>query len=251
MQIDPKITFWIGVYTSILLGIATGAVHLPSTIAAGVASEITSWCAFCGWVNTVILTALSGYSSSNSGPLVNKPIPPVAGKAALFLAAGLLGAALSFGAPRVNAAPLPPPHVKTHVKARRMHAGHPAKAFVTPDQIVAKILAWASADGDADLTAAIAMAKANNDTITLPCWTALQGFVKSVEALPPPASLPKLHLAVDVEVMTSLMIALQPNAPITTSCAALANAQKMQAVNMVSGIVTGALALGKLVPILP
>jgi hypothetical protein len=70
MQIDPKITFWLGVYTSILLGVATGAVHLPSTIPAHIAADITSWSAFLGWISTVILTAMSGYSSKNTGPLV-------------------------------------------------------------------------------------------------------------------------------------------------------------------------------------
>jgi hypothetical protein len=70
MQIDPKITFWLGVYTSILLGIATGAVHLPTNLPVILVQDITSWAAFLGWINTVILTAMSGYSSHNAGPLV-------------------------------------------------------------------------------------------------------------------------------------------------------------------------------------
>ena len=107
------------------------------------------------------------------------------------------------------------------------------------------------ADGDADLAAAIQMAKASNDNVTLPCWTALQGFVGQVKALPPPDQLPKLHLATDVEVATDLMIALQPNSPVVTQCQALANFQKVSAINMVTGIVTGALTLGKLAPIVP
>ena len=36
-----------------------------------------------------------------------------------------------------------------------------------------------------------------------------------------------------------------------TQCQALANFQKMTAINMVTGIVTGALSIGKLAPIIP
>jgi hypothetical protein len=71
MQIDPKVTFWFGVFTSLLLGVATGAVHLPATVPAPWAEDITSWCAFLLWINTTILTAMTGYSSSRSGPLVS------------------------------------------------------------------------------------------------------------------------------------------------------------------------------------
>ena len=87
--------------------------------------------------------------------------------------------------------------------------------------------------------------------MTLPCWTALQGFVGQVKSLPPADHLPKLHLATDVEIATDLMIALEPNSPVVTQCQALANFQKMTAINMVTGIVTGALSIGKLAPIIP
>ena len=68
----------------------------------------------------------------------------------LFLAAGVLGAALMFGASDHAEA-------KPAVFALEKHA--PVK-LTTPDEIIAKVLIWAAADGDADLAAAIQMAKA-------------------------------------------------------------------------------------------
>ncbi len=186
------------------------------------------------------------YSAGTPGPWATPDAPkppatPLAGKVMLFLAAGALGAALMMGAcDRADAKPI--------VIAPQKHA--PAK-LTTPDQIIANVLTWAAADGDADLAAAIQMAKASNDNVTLPCWTALQAFVGQVKALPPADQLPNLHLATDVEIATDLMIALEPNSPVVTQCQALANFQKMTAINMVTGILTGALSIGKLAPIIP
>lgn len=73
MSIDPRIVFWFGVWTSILLGLATGSVHLPNTFSKDVADGILSWAAFMGWVNTMILTAATGYSSNRAGPMVGAP----------------------------------------------------------------------------------------------------------------------------------------------------------------------------------
>jgi hypothetical protein len=73
MSIDPRLVFWFGVWTSVLLGLATGAVHLPNTFSKEMAEAITSWAAFLGWMNTIFLTAASGYSSPRPGPLVGPP----------------------------------------------------------------------------------------------------------------------------------------------------------------------------------
>jgi hypothetical protein len=137
-----------------------------------------------------------------------------------------------------------------------VHAAHVAHArkFValslpkakSPDQIVDAVRKWVTTDGDKDLAAAIALANASNNNVTLPCWTALQAFVKQVETVPSAESLPSVHLATDIEIATDLMIALQANSPVVASCQALANYQKMSAVNMVAGIITGALSLSAL-----
>lgn len=243
MKMDPEISIWLNVIYAVLTSITAPALQL-----AGVAnaSQVVAVAALIAMPLNIVLHA---FSSATPGPLAapDKPQLPL-GKLALFLAAGLFGAALICAAPEhANAAPA------LHV-AHQKHMGAwwpPQKSILTPDQIIAKVLNWAASDGDADLAAAILVAKANNDTVTLPCWMALQTFVKGVEALPPVDKLPKLHLAVDVEILTDLMIALQPNAPTVAQCQALANFQKMSAINMVTGIVTGALSLGKLAPILP
>ena len=249
MKMDPEISIWLNVAYAILTGITA-----PALQAAGIAhaSQVVGIAALIAMPLNIILHA---FSSATPGPLAEPdrpapPMPPVAGKMMLLLVACLLVVALMFGGPgAADAGPLPhaprPKHMKTW-----WHPPRP-KAIVTPDQIIAKVLNWATTDGDADLAAAILVAKANNDNVTLPCWLALQTFVKGVEALPAVDKLPKLHLALDVEILTDLMIALQPNAPTVTQCQALANFQKMSAINMVTGIVTGALSLGKLAPILP
>lgn len=246
MQIDPRISFALNLTLMILSGVATGAVHFTGLVPDPVAAQIIGWAAIATFVLSSVNTALHGYSSGTPGPWVSPdqpkpPVPPLAGKAMLLLAAGVLGATLMFGASdRAEAKSIVPPPQK--------HA--PAK-LTTPDEIIAKVLAWATADGDADLAAAIQMAKASNDNVALPCWTALQTFVGQVKSLPPAAQLPKLHLATDIEIATDLMIALEPNSPAVTQCQALANFQKMTAINMVTGIVTGALSIGKLAPIIP
>ena len=205
MQIDPRISFALNLTLMIMSGLATGAVHFTGLVPDPVAAEIIGWAGIATFVLSSVNTALHGYSSGTPGPWATPiepkpPVPPLAGKLALFLAAGVLGAVAMVGASDQTQA-------KPAAITRQKHA--PVK-LTTPDQIIAKVLTWAAADGDADLAAAIQMAKASNDNVTLPCWTALQGFVGQVKALPSADHLPKLHLATDVEIATDLMIALSP-----------------------------------------
>lgn len=236
MQIDPRLSFALNLLLMIVSGVATGAVHFTGLVPDPVAAEIIGWAGVATFVLSSTNTALHGYSSPSAGPWV--AAQPIAGKTVLMIAASLIGLTL-----------LAPTHAeaKTAVITKVLTPGK----LSAPDQLIDKVLVWAAADGDADLAAAISLAKATNNTVTLPCWAALQGFVKEIEALPPPAQLPKLHLATDIEIATNLMIALEPNSPVVAQCQALANFQKMSAVNMVTGIVTGALSLGKLAPIVP
>lgn len=244
MQIDPKVGFWLNIVFTVIGMIASGTASLHGLIPDPVAHAVVGWAGFIFIIYGGVNTALHGWSAPNAGPWVSPTPPsvPPSKIAAAFIVALLIGFGFIAVAPsEAQAKPVP---AAKHPKLA------PAK-LTTPDQVIAKVLAWASADGDADLSAAIILAKASNNNVTLPCWTALQTFVKAVEALPPAASLPKLHLAVDVELATDLMIALQPNSPVVAQCQALANYQKMSAINMVSGIVTGALAIGKLPVPLP
>jgi hypothetical protein len=69
-QIDPKFTFWFGVWTNVLILIAGyGVEHAPAAIA--IYAPTTQWVAGAlAQINGVVLTALAGASSSKSGPFV-------------------------------------------------------------------------------------------------------------------------------------------------------------------------------------
>jgi hypothetical protein len=84
MSIDPKTAFWFGVWTWLLLGIANGSGHLPTTFSRETADQIISWAAFLGWMNTGILTAASGYSANRAGPLAG--LPAAAAKPIIIIA---------------------------------------------------------------------------------------------------------------------------------------------------------------------
>lgn len=168
---------------------------------------------------------------------------PATAKIGAFLLACVLGSLL-FGAPRAEAAGLS----LTSLFAQLKSVG--AK-LQTPDQIAGAILANISGAGTPDLAAAIAAAQKSNNTVSLPCWTAIKGFNDNIAALPQASTLPKVHIALDIEILTELVIALQPNSPVITGCSALANFQKVAATNMVAGIVTGATSLAALAPVIP
>lgn len=73
MKIDPKITFWIGVITTIAQGVASGTVHLSGLVPPDWIPYITGWLGLAVFVNMTVLTALNGFSSSASGPLAAPP----------------------------------------------------------------------------------------------------------------------------------------------------------------------------------
>lgn len=76
MKVDPVITFWLGVITTVMQGIATGTVHLTGIVPEASIPAVTGWLSLIVFVNMTFLTALSGFSSSRSGPLA--PAPTVA-----------------------------------------------------------------------------------------------------------------------------------------------------------------------------
>lgn len=73
MKIDPKITFWIGVITTIAQGIASGTVHLSGLVPPDWVPYITGWLGLAVFVNMTVLTALNGFSSNAAGPLAPPP----------------------------------------------------------------------------------------------------------------------------------------------------------------------------------
>jgi hypothetical protein len=75
--------------------------------------------------------------------------------------------------------------------------------------------------------------------------------VQLVLNIGPVPGLPKLHLAVDIEVATNLLIALRPNSPVIAACSARANFQKKVVVTLVTQTVTGVSSVATLGPIIP
>ena|SRR5208283_390919 len=102
---------------------------------------------------------------------------------------------------------------------------------------------------EVDVQNALTQATATSNAITIPAWTALLAFMKQVSAVS--ANVPVLHLATDIELVTEVTQALQPGSPLVVAFAALAQYQGQSAASMVTGIVTGALSLTKLIPALP
>jgi len=116
------------------------------------------------------------------------------------------------------------------------------------DKVLAAIVKFVT-DSEVDVQNALTQATAANNHITIPAWTALLAFMKQVGAVS--VNVPKLHLATDIELVTEVTQALQPGSPLVVAFAALAQYQGQSAASMVTGIVTGALSLTKLVPVLP
>ena len=69
MMIDPRVSFWLGVWTTILLMIGGGTVNLTHVVPDVWIPTINAWCVLLGTINSAVLTALHGYASPNSGPL--------------------------------------------------------------------------------------------------------------------------------------------------------------------------------------
>lgn len=116
------------------------------------------------------------------------------------------------------------------------------------DKVLAAIINFVT-KSEVDVQNALTQATAAGNHITIPAWTALLAFMKQVGAVS--ANVPVLHLATDIELVTEVTQALQPGSPLVVAFAALAQYQGQAAASMVTGIVTGALSLTKLIPVLP
>lgn len=69
-QIDPKFTFWFGVWTNLLLFIAGyGVEHAPALVQQ-YAPSVQWLLGMVGQANGLVLTAMVGISSNKVGPLV-------------------------------------------------------------------------------------------------------------------------------------------------------------------------------------
>jgi len=116
------------------------------------------------------------------------------------------------------------------------------------DKVLAAIVNFVT-KSEVDVQNALTQATAAGNHITIPAWTALLAFMKQVSAVS--VNVPVMHLATDIELVTEVTQALQPGSPLVVAFAALAQYQGQSAASMVTGIVTGALSLTKLIPVLP
>jgi len=72
MKVDPVFTFWLGLITTILQGIASGTVHLTGVVPEAYMNTVTGWIGLIVFINMSLMTALTGVSSPKAGPLVPK-----------------------------------------------------------------------------------------------------------------------------------------------------------------------------------
>jgi hypothetical protein len=78
MKVDPVVTFWISLATTIAQGIASGTVHLTGLIPPAYIPVVTGWLGLVVFINMSFLTALTATSSAKPGPLAAPPTIPEA-----------------------------------------------------------------------------------------------------------------------------------------------------------------------------
>jgi len=71
-MVNPKFSFWFGVWTTVLIGVAGGTVHLTNMLPTDWIPYVVAWSSFFAFVNSAVLTALHGYSGEAPGPLTKE-----------------------------------------------------------------------------------------------------------------------------------------------------------------------------------
>jgi hypothetical protein len=72
-QVDPKFTFWFGVWTTVLVTVASLSIdHAPALIAQ-YAPDVQWICMAAYKVNNAVLVLLIGLSSDKTGPFISVP----------------------------------------------------------------------------------------------------------------------------------------------------------------------------------
>lgn len=69
MQFDPKFSFWLGIVVTALIGIGGGAVSFTNAIPAEWIPPVEAWTKILSFLGAGLLTAMHGYSSTQTGPL--------------------------------------------------------------------------------------------------------------------------------------------------------------------------------------
>lgn len=72
MQVDPKVTWYIGLGTCIALVLSNASIW-TGAVPADFVHYLTSWNNLIGQLGTAVMTFLAGASSPKAGPLVSNP----------------------------------------------------------------------------------------------------------------------------------------------------------------------------------
>lgn len=68
MQVDPKVTFYVGLVTTVCLVLSNGSIW-TGAVPADFVAYLASWNNIISTIGTAVMTFLSGVSSNKTGPL--------------------------------------------------------------------------------------------------------------------------------------------------------------------------------------
>ena len=82
MNIDPKVSFYLGLTVSIALAIANGTIAFKGAVPDAVIPMLVSWCSIVGNIGTIVMTAIAGSNMTRSGRLAIVQQVPLPDRAA-------------------------------------------------------------------------------------------------------------------------------------------------------------------------
>jgi len=262
MQFDPKVSFWLGVVVTALIGIGGGTVSLTHAVPPDWIPTVVAWCNILSFVGSGALTALHGFSSGSSGPFV--AAPPSPGTLSQGSPPKLMIAVLAVALAALALGSASPANAQNRPPAKPALTGDPMRdignavaqggaprggAPASPlDELAAKIRKL-SLD---DFKYAAALAHATGNTVTAPCWdewvkllTAQQQPLNGADGQP--LKEPDPHLATDIERLSEMVAQLQPRSELSVACAPMATTAQKDAATLIGAVLSGgAMGLFKL-----
>lgn len=245
--IDPKWVFWLGVVIVIEQGIGSGTASLTHVIPGVAIPYVQGWCTLLAWIGTIVMTGMTGYSSSARGPLISAPTLPPGVKA--LIAFFVIAMALVFSMPAMAqpkaktpaALPLLCDPLKLIPGCAAITATGPATstgdlwqrllAVAAPDLAYAKALADAAATPGSKLRsmciAAIVTANSQAAGATL----------KNPDGTP--MTPPNPDIITKLEQAAELIDNLQLTSPVMSGCAAAAVAAGQDVVTFLTTLLAG------------
>lgn len=243
--IDPKWVFYLGIAVTIEQGIGQGSVKLTNVFPDAWAPFIVGWCTLLAFVGNIVMTALAGYSSNRSGPLVNAPsVTPTIVK--VLIAAFLLSTFLA-----IPSAQAQQPRLTGNI-VRDIAAANPSRPALTGNPL-GDIIGALDVKLLPDLQYALKLATASGSKVTGPCYQAWIDIInvrqKAVSddqgaALP----MPDPHLVTDFEKLVELRNSLQPDSEFMIKCSPVASMVKKDIVGFIGVVISGGAGLATLVP---